>query len=90
MDIKREGNGYKGTITYDSPSGGGKASSEMKNITLSGNTLSFSFGVAANGMSLDVEVSGEVNASQFTGNLSLTDFGSFPLKATKKPNQSNL
>ncbi|MCF1751501.1 amidohydrolase family protein [Mariniradius sediminis] len=89
MDIKRDGNGYKGTITYDSPSGGGKASSEMKNITVSGNTLSFSFGVAANGMSLDVEVSGEVNVSQFTGNLSLTDYGSFPLKATKKPNQSN-
>jgi hypothetical protein len=89
MDIKRDGNSYKGTITYDSPSGGGKASSDMKNITVSGNTLSFSFGVAANGMSLDVEVSGEVNVSQFTGNLSLTDYGSFPLKATKKPNQSN-
>lgn len=90
MDIKREGNSYKGTITYDSPSGGGKASSEMKNIVVSGNSLSFSFGVAANGLSLEVEVSGEVNASQFTGNLSLTDYGSFPLKATKKPNQSNL
>lgn len=90
MDIKREGNSYKGTITYDSPSGGGKASSEMKNITVSGNSMSFSFGVAANGMSLEVEVSGEVNVSQFTGNLSLADFGSYPLKATKKPNQSNL
>lgn len=90
MDIKRDGSGYKGTITYDSPSGGGKASSEMKNIAISGNTLSFSFAVAANGISLEVEVSGEVNASQYAGTLSLSDFGSYPLKATKKPNQSNL
>lgn len=90
MDIKKDGNGFKGTITYDSPSGGGKASSEMKNISIAGNTLSFSFGVNANGMSLEVEVSGDVNLAQFSGNMSLADFGSFPLKANKKPNQSNL
>ncbi|MCL6259638.1 amidohydrolase family protein [Aquiflexum sp. TKW24L] len=85
LEIKKEGDGYSGTITYDNPDGGGKASSEMKNISLSGSSISFSFDVAANGMALDVNVTGEVNGDQISGNLSLSEFGSFPMNATKKP-----
>jgi imidazolonepropionase-like amidohydrolase len=85
LEIKKEGDSYKGTITYDNPAGGGQASSEMKNISLSGTNLSFSFDVAAGGMSLVVNVSGEVSGDQISGNLSLSEFGSFPMNATKKP-----
>ena len=85
MEIKKEGDSYKGTITYDNPGGGGKASSEMKNISLSGSALSFSFDVDAGGMSLVVNVSGEVSGDQISGNLSLSEYGSFPMNATKKP-----
>jgi imidazolonepropionase-like amidohydrolase len=85
LEIKKEGDSFKGTITYDNPGGSGKASSEMKNISLSGNNLSFSFDVAAGGMSLVVNVSGEVNGDQISGNLSLSEYGSFPMNATKKP-----
>ncbi|MBW3466737.1 amidohydrolase family protein [Arthrospiribacter ruber] len=87
MDIKKEGDGYKGTITYDNPAGGGKASSEMKDINISGNYMTFSFGVSAGGMSLDVTVSGDIQGDEFSGNMSLADFGSFPLNATKTPKQ---
>lgn len=85
LEIKKEGDSYKGTITYDNPAGGGQASSEMKNISLSGSNLTFSFDVAAGGMSLVVNVSGEVNGDQISGNLSLSEYGSFPMNATKKP-----
>ncbi|UJP67067.1 amidohydrolase family protein [Mongoliitalea daihaiensis] len=89
MEIKKEGSSYVGTITYDSPTGGGKDTAEMKNITFSNNELKFSFGVSAAGMSLDVNVSGLVDGSNYSGSLSIADFGSFPLTATKKPNQLN-
>jgi len=35
-----------------------------------------------------VTVAGDVNNDQFSGNMSMADFGSYPLNATKKPNQS--
>ncbi|MGY6744135.1 MAG: amidohydrolase family protein [Cecembia sp.] len=89
MEIKKEGDTFKGTITYDNPTGSGKASSEMNNITLSGNNLSFTFNVSAGGMSLEVTVAGDVSELDFRGNMSLSDFGSFPLNANKKPNQRN-
>jgi imidazolonepropionase-like amidohydrolase len=88
MAIKKDGESYKGTITYANPSGNGTATSEMNNINISGNYLTFSFDVAAGGMSLEVSVSGDINDNQFSGNMSLADFGSYPLNATKKPNQS--
>lgn len=89
MDIKKEGEGYTGSISYDNPAGSGKASSPMKNISLSGTTLSFSFDVVAGGMNLEVTVTGEINGDQFSGSMTLRDFGSFPLNANKKPNQTN-
>jgi imidazolonepropionase-like amidohydrolase len=88
MTISKDGESFKGTITYDNPSGNGKASSEMKNISISGNYMTFSFDVAAGGMALEVSVSGDVNENKFSGNMSLADFGSFPLNASKKPNLS--
>jgi hypothetical protein len=39
-------------------------------------------------MALEVSVSGDVDVNKFSGNMSLADFGSFPLNASKKPNQS--
>jgi hypothetical protein len=87
MEIRKEGDSFKGVISYDNPSGSGKASSEMNNIVLSGSNLSFTFNVAAGGMALEVNVNGEINSDQFSGSMSLSEYGSFPLNATKKPDQ---
>jgi imidazolonepropionase-like amidohydrolase len=89
MEIKKESDFFRGTITYDNPAGSGKASSEMNNITLSGNNLSFTFNVSAGGMALEVNVSGDIFDADFRGNMSLSDFGNFPINANKKPNLSN-
>lgn len=90
MMISNEGTGYEGTISYDNPAGGGKAESSMKNIVVQNGKMSFSFDVAAGGMNITVSVSGDITDDKFTGNMSLAEFGSYPLTATKKPNQSTL
>ncbi|WP_373520756.1 amidohydrolase family protein [Aquiflexum sp.] len=88
MTIKKEEDFYSGSITYTNPSGSGTATSEMKNISISGKTLTFLYDVEVGGMSLEVTVKGEVDNDQFSGNMSMADFGSYPFNATKKPNQS--
>lgn len=79
--LKKEGAEYTGSITYDDPSGSGKISSPIKNVSLSGNRLSFDFNVAAEGMNLTVNISGDVNGNSLEGTMSVAQFGSFPIKA---------
>lgn len=90
MTIEGSGDSYEGTITYDDPSGNGKAEAPMKNISTKENSMSFTFDVSAGGMEIKVSVSGDISDDKFIGKMSLAEFGSFPLTATKKPNQSNL
>lgn len=82
ITLKRNGSGFEGTITYDDPSGSGKASSPIKNVTLSGNSLSFDFDVNAGGMSLTVTISGQIDGNTMDGSLSVPQMGSFPVKAS--------
>lgn len=80
--LKRENGVLGGTISYDDPAGSGKITSPIKNATINGKTLSFDFTVAAGGMSLTVNVSGEINGTSMEGSLSVPQMGSFPVKAT--------
>lgn len=81
LTIIKSGSDYSGTITYDDPAGTGKKTAPIKNVALSGNTLTFEFDVAAGGMSLTVNISGEVNGPTMEGTMSVAQFGSFPLTA---------
>ncbi len=81
LTITKTGSDYSGTITYDDPAGTGKKTAPIKNVALSGNTLTFEFDVAAGGMSLTVNISGEVNGPTMEGTMSVAQFGSFPLTA---------
>ncbi|MDF2157806.1 amidohydrolase family protein [Algoriphagus sp. CAU 1675] len=85
ITINKSGSSYNGTITYDNPGGSGSASSPLKDISLSGNNLSFSFDVAAGGMSLNVKVSGEIANGTLEGSMSIAEYGSFTLTATQSP-----
>jgi hypothetical protein len=88
--LKRENGVLGGSITFDDPSGAGKASAPIKNASLTGKTLSFEFDVAAGGMSLTVTISGEINGKNMEGALSVPQMGSFPVKATlSSPSQAN-
>jgi imidazolonepropionase-like amidohydrolase len=90
ITLKRENGVLGGTITYDDPSGSGKASAPIKNASINGKALSFEFDVAAGGMSLTVTISGEINGKSMEGSLSVPQMGSFPVKATlSSPSQTN-
>lgn len=85
LTISKDGSSYSGTITYDDPSGSGKATSDIKNVVLDGSTLSFSFDVVANGMDISVGVSGEVSEGNYDATMTVGEFGSFPFKGTLTP-----
>lgn len=89
MKIKRKSEEYKGTITYDDPEGEGKKSTEMNDIEWSENNLSFSYNVEVKGMNISVTVSGETSDDQFEGNMSITDIGVFPFRASKSPESTH-
>lgn len=82
ITLKKNGAGYEGTITYDDPSGSGKAKAPLKNIAVSGKAISFDFDVAAGGMNLTVTISGQVEGTSMEGSLSVPQMGSFPIKAS--------
>lgn len=88
MTIKKEGDGYSGTVSFDDPEGSGKKSAEMSNIKISGSSLEFQFNVDVQGMSISVTVSGEVSGNSYEGKLSIPDFGSFPFTASKSPDSN--
>jgi hypothetical protein len=89
MKIKRRSEGYKGTITYDDPEGEGEISAEMNQIEWSDNKLSFTFNVDVKGINISVSVSGEISGDQFEGDMSITDVGVYPFKASKSPESTN-
>lgn len=83
--IAKDGDTYSGTITYDDPSGSGKASAPIRDVALNGTTLSFVFDVNAGGMTIPVEISGEISGTSMEGTMSIAQFGSFPFEATLTP-----
>jgi imidazolonepropionase-like amidohydrolase len=86
MTIEWNGEKYTGSITYQDPSGGGETSSPFNTVNFINQELAATFTVSVRGMSLEVVVKGDVKGDEFTGTLSLGDFGSFPLQATRSPN----
>ncbi|SFT49571.1 Imidazolonepropionase [Algoriphagus locisalis] len=85
LAIQKDGTSYTGTITYDDPSGSGKATAPISNVVLDGSSLSFSFTVTANGMEILVNVTGEVSEGSYDATMSVGEFGSFPFNGTLTP-----
>jgi imidazolonepropionase-like amidohydrolase len=83
IKIKNDGGTYTGTIT-SSMSG---QESPLKSVTLDGNTLTFSFGFNAGGSELPIDVSVKLDGNEFEGTMTAGQYGSFPMKGTKEPNQ---
>ncbi|GAB3220768.1 amidohydrolase family protein [Algoriphagus aestuariicola] len=81
LTIAKEGDDYSGTITYDDPSGGGKVSAPIKNVAVTGKTITFEFDVNAGGNNLTVTITGEISGTSMEGTMSVAQFGSFPLSA---------
>jgi imidazolonepropionase-like amidohydrolase len=83
LKIKNTGGTLSGTISNSMSSN----ETEIRSVSLDGSTLSFTFGYNAGGSELSIEVSVKVDGNEFDGNMSVGQFGSFPMKGTKDPNR---
>lgn len=81
IKIKKDGSGFTGTISNSNMG----TETELKNISLDGNALSFSFGFTMGSNTMNIEVSGTITGNDFEGTMSVGQFGSFPMRAKKDP-----
>jgi hypothetical protein len=78
--ITKDGDKYTGTINNkrfnrDIP---------LTSVTLTGNELSFSYHVAFGANEMDIQVKAIVTGDNFTGNMMVGQFGTFPITAKKQ------
>lgn len=78
--IKKEDDKYSGTIMSN------RSTREMpiKEITYKQNELTLVYEVSFGGNTANIVMKGTVNKDQFTGTLTVGQFGSFPVNATRK------
>lgn len=81
IKIKKDGDGYTGTIT----SSFSEKEYEMKDVAVSGSSLTFYYNADFGGNSLKVEFSLTVDGNSFEGTMTAGNFGSFPVQGTKEP-----
>ncbi len=80
IKIKKERDGYSGTIANNRSS----RENPIKDVVFKDNQLSFSYEVNFGGNSAVIIVKGLIVKDQFSGSMSVGQFGSFPMNATRK------
>ncbi len=88
ITLEKEGENWKGTITIDDPEGSGEITKKLEDIEVKKDEVSFSFRVMVKGQKLTVHIEGTWNKEKMDGEMKVKDFGSFPIKAKKKPETS--
>lgn len=81
IKLKNDGGTYSGIITSNMSD----AETEMKDISLDGNKLSFSFDYKMGTNIVKIDVSLTLDGDSFEGSMAVGTFGSFPMKGTKDP-----
>lgn len=80
LKIKKEGEIYSGTISSNrSPK-----ENPIKSLVYKNNELSFNYEVSFGGNTAIIAVKGIITKDQFTGTMSVGQFGSFPMNGTRK------
>ncbi len=79
VTITKEGEVYGGTITSN------RMQKEMpiKDVKVNGNEITFSYDVAFGGFTSTIVVKGIIEGDALTGTMTIGQFGSFPMKATR-------
>lgn len=77
--IKKEGDAYTGTITNKRFN----QETKLSSVTLNGNELSFSYEVSFGGNSMTTAAKTIITGDTLTGNMSVGQFGTFPINAKK-------
>lgn len=80
MALKSNGGGVEGTISSDQ-----MGTTDMKDVALDGNTLTFSMNVDIQGQSMTLDYSLDFSEDTFEGNVSVGSFGSFDISGAKIP-----
>ena len=79
LTINKEGDKYTGKIfnkRFD-------RESELSSVTLAGNELNFSYEAAMGGNQMTISVKAIITGDDMTGNMTVGQFGTFPLKAKR-------
>ncbi len=77
--LTREGEQLAGTISNNRfPN-----ENPLSDITLNGNELSYSYEVSFGGNSMKVQVKGTISDDEFNGNITVGQFGTFPINAKR-------
>jgi outer membrane receptor protein involved in Fe transport len=79
--IRKEGEGYTGTIT----NARFNRENQLKDIVVKGNEISFGYDVNFQGNASTVTIKSTVTGDTMTGIINIGQFGSFPLNAKKNP-----
>ncbi len=79
FQIQKDNDQFTGTISNDRF----PQENKLSNVTLVGNELSFSYDVSMGGNSMTIQIKGTINGDEFNGNMSVGQFGSFPINAKK-------
>jgi outer membrane receptor protein involved in Fe transport len=78
--LKKDGDNYTGTINNKRFN----KENPLSSVTLKGNELTFSYEVNFSGNAMVVTVKAIVTDASFEGNMSVGQFGTFPIKGTKQ------
>ena len=81
IKLKNDSGNYSGTITSNMSD----SETEIKDVTLDGNKLTFSFDYQMGTNTVKIEVSLTLDGDSFEGSMAVGTFGSFPMKGTKDP-----
>lgn len=83
LTFKKDGSGYTGTVS------GGRlpAPADLKDVSLDGSTLSFSYAISFGSNSVKIEVTATIEGDTFKGTSSVGQFGTFTTEGTKDPKQ---
>jgi hypothetical protein len=79
--IKEDNGNYSGTIT----SASSVKETELRNISIDGSSLSFSYDYSIGGNTLKIDVTVKIDGDNFEGTMTAGQYGSFPIKATRDP-----
>ncbi|NBW34296.1 MAG: amidohydrolase [Cytophagia bacterium] len=81
IKLKNANGAFTGSITSNMSD----KETEIKNVTLDGNKLSFTFDFQMGSNSMTIEVNLVLDGASFDGSMSVGSYGSFPMKGTKDP-----
>lgn len=81
IKLKNVDGTYSGTITSNMSD----KETEIKNVTVDGNKLSFTFDFQMGSNTMAIEVNLTIDGTSFDGSMSVGSYGSFPMKGTKDP-----